>query len=265
MSPARRIWRHVRANTVAYIALFVALGGTSYAATQLPANSVGARQIKNHSITPIKLNPSDIGASVRFWAVINDRVGNGAGHSIAATSNTDLVGPDVRHRHSQLESTSPAELLPPRERCHRIRARGAASACAWPSGCAGRDIQRDRPACTRPRLYRRALSAAIEHAEADMRARYIRTGVVAVTALTLARARIDRASERMGDGLRRLGRPGSDSARPDQWDRRRCHLSRRRLARTATACPQEAWRYGQPRLLRHRGNQFTGKSTRLRE
>ncbi len=72
MSPARRIWRHVRANTVAYIALFVALGGTSYAATQLPANSVGARQIKNHSITPIKLNPSDIGASVRFWAVIND-------------------------------------------------------------------------------------------------------------------------------------------------------------------------------------------------
>ena len=71
MSPARRIWRHVRANTVAYIALFVALGGTSYAATQLPANSVGARQIKNHSITPIKLNPSDIGASVRFWAVVN--------------------------------------------------------------------------------------------------------------------------------------------------------------------------------------------------
>jgi hypothetical protein len=75
MSPARRIWRHVRANTVAYIALFVALGGTSYAATQLPANSVGARQIKNHSITPIKLNPVDIGASVRFWAVINDASG----------------------------------------------------------------------------------------------------------------------------------------------------------------------------------------------
>jgi hypothetical protein len=71
MSPARRIWRHVRANTVAYIALFVALGGTSYAATQLPANSVGARQIKNHSITPSKLNPADIGASVRFWAVVN--------------------------------------------------------------------------------------------------------------------------------------------------------------------------------------------------
>ena len=129
MSPARRIWRHVRANTVAYIALFVALGGTSYAATQLPANSVGARQIKNHSITPIKLNPSDIGASVRFWAVINDRVGNGAGHSIAATRNSDRVGSDVRHRHSQLEPTSSAELLAAGDQCRRIRARAAASAC----------------------------------------------------------------------------------------------------------------------------------------
>ena len=36
----------MRHNVVAYLALFVALGGTSYAAIRLPANSVGARQIK---------------------------------------------------------------------------------------------------------------------------------------------------------------------------------------------------------------------------
>src|SRR5436309_1413639 len=67
-----RIVRHLRGNVVAYLALFVALGGTSYAAFSLPANSVGARQIRNHSITPVKLNPGKIGASVRAWAVIQD-------------------------------------------------------------------------------------------------------------------------------------------------------------------------------------------------
>jgi hypothetical protein len=36
---------HARRNVVAYIALFVALGGTSYAAIKLPANSVKAKQI----------------------------------------------------------------------------------------------------------------------------------------------------------------------------------------------------------------------------
>src|SRR5579884_457761 len=67
-----RIVSHLRANAVAYLALFVALGGTSYAAFSVPANSVGTRQIRNHAITPIKLDPSKIGASVRAWAVIQD-------------------------------------------------------------------------------------------------------------------------------------------------------------------------------------------------
>lgn len=39
---ARSMFAHVRANAVSYVALFVALGGTSYAALRLPANSVGA-------------------------------------------------------------------------------------------------------------------------------------------------------------------------------------------------------------------------------
>ena len=67
-----RIVSHLRGNAVAYLALFVALGGTSYAAFSLPANSVGTRQIRRHSITPVKLDPGKIGASVRAWAVIQD-------------------------------------------------------------------------------------------------------------------------------------------------------------------------------------------------
>ena len=55
-----RLFRHVRANVVAYLALFVALGGSSYAAFSLP----------NHSIDPVKLNPHSIGGYVRAWASV---------------------------------------------------------------------------------------------------------------------------------------------------------------------------------------------------
>ena len=67
-----RIVSHLRGNVVAYLALFIALGGASYAAVSVPANSVGTRQLRNHSVTPVKLDPGKIGASVRAWAVIQD-------------------------------------------------------------------------------------------------------------------------------------------------------------------------------------------------
>lgn len=65
-----RLLDHFRTNLIAYLALFIALGGTSYAAFTLPANSVGTRQLKRNSITPIKFNTSDIAANIRAWAVI---------------------------------------------------------------------------------------------------------------------------------------------------------------------------------------------------
>ena len=76
-----RILNHARGNLVAYIALFVALGGTSYAAISLPAGSVGTRQLRNGavttnkigngSITPAKLAGGSIGGTVRHWAFVN--------------------------------------------------------------------------------------------------------------------------------------------------------------------------------------------------
>jgi hypothetical protein len=43
-------------NTViAYLALFVALGGTAFAATQLPKNSVGTKQLKANAVTTAKI------------------------------------------------------------------------------------------------------------------------------------------------------------------------------------------------------------------
>lgn len=57
---------HMRQNVVAYLALFVALGGSSYAAIRLPANSVGAKQIKNNAVrSPDVKNRSLLAADFR--------------------------------------------------------------------------------------------------------------------------------------------------------------------------------------------------------
>ena len=44
------------ANVMATIAVFIALGGGAIAATQLPKNSVGAKQLKKAAVTPAKLS-----------------------------------------------------------------------------------------------------------------------------------------------------------------------------------------------------------------
>jgi hypothetical protein len=43
------------ANVISMVALFVALGGVSYAAIKLPKNSVGSKQIKKNSVTSTKV------------------------------------------------------------------------------------------------------------------------------------------------------------------------------------------------------------------
>ncbi len=51
----RRFRRPSHATVVAYLALFIALGGASYAAATLPAGSVGTKQIRPHAVTLPKL------------------------------------------------------------------------------------------------------------------------------------------------------------------------------------------------------------------
>ncbi len=52
---------HVRHNVVGYLALFAALGGTSYAAVRLPANSVGAKQIKAKAVRASEVKNGTLG------------------------------------------------------------------------------------------------------------------------------------------------------------------------------------------------------------
>lgn len=81
-----RLTHHLRQHVIAYVALgcaLLSLAGASYAALELPAGSVGARQLKNHAITPVKLDPTAIAGSVRHWAQIDAQ-----GHVISGSGNT---------------------------------------------------------------------------------------------------------------------------------------------------------------------------------
>ena len=51
----RRFTRFLRRNTIALLALFIALGGTTYAATALPKNSVGPKQLRKNAVTNKKI------------------------------------------------------------------------------------------------------------------------------------------------------------------------------------------------------------------
>jgi len=76
-----RIANHIRNNVVGYLALFVALGGTSYAAVSLPAGSVGTQQLRNGAVTGRKLanqavtaaslDPKSIAGHIVAWAEIH--------------------------------------------------------------------------------------------------------------------------------------------------------------------------------------------------
>lgn len=58
-----RIRKHLSyANVTATLALIVALGGTSYAAITLPANSVGPRQLRAGAVTSRAIRPGSVGA-----------------------------------------------------------------------------------------------------------------------------------------------------------------------------------------------------------
>ncbi len=89
-----RLLAHARQNFVAYLALFVALGGTSYAAL-----TINGSQIRNRSIDAVKLNPQSIAASVKAWAIVQ------AGRNSAAGLSCEQPGARLGNR--RLANRSP--------------------------------------------------------------------------------------------------------------------------------------------------------------
>ncbi|MCW3065582.1 MAG: hypothetical protein JWN32_2754 [Solirubrobacterales bacterium] len=51
------------ANVMATIAVFIALGGSGYAALKLPRNTVGTKQLRSHAVTNSKLAPGAVTGS----------------------------------------------------------------------------------------------------------------------------------------------------------------------------------------------------------
>jgi hypothetical protein len=89
-SPVTRIAMHLKHHIVGYVALFVALGGTSYAAASLPPDSVGGAQFRNHAMTPAKLDPTSTTGSIRAWAIVGSR-----GHVLAGGGRPRVGNPPV--------------------------------------------------------------------------------------------------------------------------------------------------------------------------
>jgi hypothetical protein len=80
------IRRHLTfANAMATIAVFVAVGGTSYAAITLPRNSVGERQIKAKAVGAAELKANSVGSRAIKNASIRPR-------DLAAATKEVLVG-----------------------------------------------------------------------------------------------------------------------------------------------------------------------------
>jgi hypothetical protein len=88
------------ANVMATIAVFIALGGVSYAALKLPKNSVGTKQIKNGAVTPPKVSPATV---TMFKGAKGDTGPQGL-------PGSDTVATEIVEKSTSFDTESPKEL-----------------------------------------------------------------------------------------------------------------------------------------------------------
>jgi hypothetical protein len=84
--------RYIRRHHIALLALFVALGGTSYAAISLPKGSVGTDQLKRASVTTAKVAPGAItDKRLQSGSVVRRKIRDGAISSAKVADGTLLA------------------------------------------------------------------------------------------------------------------------------------------------------------------------------
>ena len=81
------------AMIVACVALFIAMGGTSYAAVTLAANSVGTKQIKNNAVTAAKIKKGAV-TTAKVGAIPGARVERDAAISIPSGASSTVLSYD---------------------------------------------------------------------------------------------------------------------------------------------------------------------------
>jgi hypothetical protein len=99
------------ANVAATIAVFIALGGSAYAATQLDRNSVGTKQLRKNSVTRAKIKKNAVtGAKVKDRSLTGDdlAIGTITGSNVKDGS---LGGVDVDIDQSSLTSVRASNVI----------------------------------------------------------------------------------------------------------------------------------------------------------
>jgi hypothetical protein len=96
------------ANVMATVAVFIALGGSAYAATQLKKSSVGTKQIKNNAVTAAKIkNGAITGSKVQSGSLTGTQINAStlgtvpaatqASSATTATTANALSAPEAIH------------------------------------------------------------------------------------------------------------------------------------------------------------------------
>lgn len=121
------------AMVVAFIALFVAIGGSSYAVTRLPAKSVGAKQIRTGAVRTVHIAPNAVtGAKIKNASITGADIKmsslGGVPSAAAATHAGAAAGLDRITYVSAAGGVPPAPPLDPAGNQPTVVA-GASAAC----------------------------------------------------------------------------------------------------------------------------------------
>ncbi|MGN6663510.1 MAG: hypothetical protein ACTHK6_04795 [Solirubrobacterales bacterium] len=82
------------ANVMSMFAVFVALGATAFAATQLPKNSVGSKQLKKNSVTAAKIKKNAVtGAKIKKDTVTGAKVNESTLGTVPSASFANSIPP----------------------------------------------------------------------------------------------------------------------------------------------------------------------------
>jgi|GEM_PF-4754294 len=100
---------HLRTNLVGYLALVVATAGTSYAAVQLPRNSVGTRELQRGAVTTPKLDDQAVGALKIKPGVVPRTTSLITTVDFAGPPGDPVASPDKVDRYHPLTFTMPAD------------------------------------------------------------------------------------------------------------------------------------------------------------
>jgi hypothetical protein len=109
------------ANVMATVAVFIALGGASYAAVKLPRNSVGSTQIEANAVT---------GAKIKNGAITGSKIAAGTITGAAVDASTLGTVPKATSSQTANEATLAKEAAIAKEAANSINAKNATHATA---------------------------------------------------------------------------------------------------------------------------------------